>query len=336
MRKIEKKKEAQGFTDILAFTTEPPTGGIESYQILERLDELAAALDAQAEQLDDWREETIHFLLRPLVDEDEGVDIKGDEYEESTKTQEEVMVYVDALRAVIADRYDALTGTENELIKHDVKVNLELAEKGEGLFPEKTIELLAIRKNLKPNKAMGSARGFVAELRALETSLKSDADNGNSRAQIELSIVQAHFRATQERLREQMETTKALEKELELFTTAMNSRIEYYRQLQQVSDMVAAYEGPNDERVVTKMLQDERILSDKIDAAKSKRTYLEHLKMESSKPQEQRICVICRETFEIGSLTVCGHQYCKECIQLWFKGKGFQTVLAMRIVLIRS
>ena len=61
------------------------------------------------------------------------------------------------------------------------------------------------------------------------------------------------------------------------------------------------------------MLDDEDKLSRKIATAKSKKTYLEHLKMEAANPEEQRICVICREIFEIGALTVCGHQYCKEC-----------------------
>ena len=168
---------------------------------------------------------------------------------------------------------------------------------------------------------MGSVRGFVAELRALETSLKSDADNGSSRAQNELSLVTAQFNATQKQLSEQMKAKAALEKELELFTSAMNARLEYYRQLQQVSDMVAPYEGPNDERVLAKMLQDEEKLATKVATSKSKRKYLEHLRKESSTPQEQRICVICNDSFEIGALTVCGHQYCKLCMQHWWNGK---------------
>ena len=31
------------------------------------------------------------------------------------------------------------------------------------------------------------------------------------------------------------------------------------------------------------------------------------------------MCIICQSTFSIGVLTVCGHQFCKECITLWFK-----------------
>jgi E3 ubiquitin-protein ligase SHPRH len=104
---------------------------------MEQLDTLAIALDAQAKMFDEWREQTIQLLLRSLVDEDEGVEITGDEYEESTKTQDEVIVYVQALRAVISDRHDALTGQENQLVAHETKTSLRLAEHEEGPFQRK-------------------------------------------------------------------------------------------------------------------------------------------------------------------------------------------------------
>ena len=44
-----------------------------------------------------------------------------------------------------------------------------------------------------------------------------------------------------------------------------------------------------------------------------------HLKEAESGSDEQRLCIICQSTFSIGVLTVCGHQFCKECIGLWFR-----------------
>jgi E3 ubiquitin-protein ligase SHPRH len=44
-----------------------------------------------------------------------------------------------------------------------------------------------------------------------------------------------------------------------------------------------------------------------------------HLKEAETGSDEQRMCVICQSTFTIGVLTVCGHQFCKECITLWFR-----------------
>jgi E3 ubiquitin-protein ligase SHPRH len=42
-----------------------------------------------------------------------------------------------------------------------------------------------------------------------------------------------------------------------------------------------------------------------------------HLKEAESNSEEARLCVICQETFEIGVLTTCGHQFCKTCIAKW-------------------
>ncbi|TVY43470.1 putative ATP-dependent helicase [Lachnellula occidentalis] len=318
MEKISKRASSQSFVQVPQFPSNPPKGGLESRHIMEQLDTLATALDVQANQLDEWREQTIQFLLRPLVDEDEGVEITGDEYEESTKTQDEVIVYMQALRAVVADRYDALTGQENKLTEYDVKWALSLAKKGEGAFPEKSLELLVAREHIKPTKELGSLRGIISELRGLATSLRTDAKNGNARAQNELSIIETQLHATQKQLAEQTKANTALEKELDQFTNVMNTRLEYYKQLQQVSDMVAPLEKQNSEILLRKLLKDEEKLARKIASAKSKRRYLVHLRMEAANPQEQRICVICRDSFEIGALTVCGHQYCKECIGLWW------------------
>jgi E3 ubiquitin-protein ligase SHPRH len=126
------------------------------------------------------------------------------------------------------------------------------------------------------------------------------------RAQNELSIVEKQLNATQKQFSKQTKVTTALEKEVELFTNVMNTRLEYYRQLQFISDTVAPYEGPNTERILAKMMEEEEKLSRKIATSKSKRKYLDHLRMEATNQQEQRICVICREPFEIGALTVCG------------------------------
>lgn len=199
--------------------------------IMEQFHEWAIAMDAQANTLDEWREKTIQFLLRPLVDEDDGVEITGDEYEDSTKIQDEVEVYLTALSAAIADRHDALTGLNNPLADFNVKQALRVAtgvanvhNLPEGPAPEKMIEMLAIRRQIKPTSEMGSLRGVVAELRTLANSLRLDAENGSVRAQNELTIVDEQLKVTQKHLSEQMKATTALEKEVDMFTEVMNTR----------------------------------------------------------------------------------------------------------------
>src|SRR5436190_16417110 len=120
MSKISKKACTQAFVQIPEFPSNLPKGGIESRPIMEQLHELGIALDAQANQLDEWREQTINLLLKPLVDQNED-ETTGDEYEESTKTQDQVVILVQILRTVVEDRYNALTGQENQLVNNEAK-----------------------------------------------------------------------------------------------------------------------------------------------------------------------------------------------------------------------
>ncbi|KAH0566126.1 hypothetical protein GP486_000487 [Trichoglossum hirsutum] len=100
----------------------------------------------------------------------------------------------------------------------------------------------------------------------------------------------------------------------------MNARLEYYRQLQQISDTVAPLEDQQQRgsMVLSKMLKNEEKLESKVASLKAKHRYLIHLRQESSSQDTHRTCVICQQAFEIGALTVCGHQYCKECMRLWW------------------
>lgn len=317
MTKVSKKAALQTFVQIPEFPSSPSPGGIESRRIMEQLNELGIALDAQANQVDEWREQAIKSLLRPLVD-DEGVETTGDEYEESTKTQDEVVVLVQILRTVTEDRYDALTGQENQLIKNEAKNALKLAKEGEGPFPEKVIELFKIREQVKASQNV-SLRRVVSELRALASNLRLDAENGKARANVELSIVEQERQRVQKQYNEQSKAIVGLRQEIDTFTTLMNIRLEYYRQLQELSDMVAPLEEGDHNRLRDQLMAEEEKLVKRIATSRAKRRYLIHLRDEATAdPTEQRMCVICQSTFEVGALTICGHQFCKECIGYWW------------------
>ncbi|KAI0994053.1 hypothetical protein K3495_g14130 [Podosphaera aphanis] len=226
------------------------------------------------------------------------------------------MVFVQALWIIISDRHEALTGQVNNLIKDEVKTTLRMSEDGEGIYPEKTIELLTARPEIK-DLISSSVRGDFYELKNSFTVLKSSVASGKSRATKDLSIVEKQAEATKNELVRQIKIVSELEKKIDLFTNVMNSRLEYYRQLQLISDMVAPYQGPNDKETVMRFFNDEEVLSNTIATLRSKRRHLEYLRGEANNPVEKRICIICRDTFEVSTLTVCSHQYCKKCIDVW-------------------
>lgn len=223
------------------------------------------------------------------------------------------MIYVQILRATVADRHEALNGQHNDLVDFETKVTLNLAGKGEGLAPAKTLELFGTRENVRPLKELGSLRGITINLRqSIGQSLGDTVTAKNAVVERQLLALQAEAAAHRK-------VTLALDKEVESFTNILNARLDYYRQLQQISDMVAASTAPTDEFTLARMLQDEEKLASKIASSKGRLRYMEHLKQsEGSDAQQYQTCIICREIFQTGVLTVCGHQFCLECITQWW------------------
>ncbi|ETN38893.1 uncharacterized protein HMPREF1541_06935 [Cyphellophora europaea CBS 101466] len=297
--------------------------GIESRKICEKLYNYCEAMNEQGVYFHELRQKMIDFLRQALIDDDAGVELQGDEYETSTKHQDEMYVYMEALRVLFADRSDAITGLENQLIKHEVRGFIRNAKEGEGPAPELMLKLLAERSQVHiDTEQIGSLRGIVAEARHLVTMLQVQEAAGSARARAELAVTEKLLSYSQQLATTRSRTLAQLEQEVNLFRDTMNSRLDYYRALQKISDTVAPYEEerigePLDQQVFDDTINGERAVSDKISTLASKRRYLIHLKDESTS-SAPRVCTICQTEFEVGTLTVCGHQFCKECIQLWW------------------
>jgi E3 ubiquitin-protein ligase SHPRH len=245
MERLQHAAAQQAFAVIPAFKSIEKKG-IESRRVADALEEVNVALDEQAAEIDEWREHVIQLLLKPLVDE-ENDDITGEEYEQSLKLQDEILVYLQILRTALADRHAAITGQKNFLVEHETMTAARMAAAGEGPFPEKLIELLKIRETIKPpfveGDPMTSMRGLVSELRALSAKLRQEATTGSTRAANELAVVSDLLKSTLSHQSEQSKAELAMEKEIERFMDTLNARIDFYRQLQEVSDMVAEYKG---------------------------------------------------------------------------------------------
>ncbi|KAI1805495.1 SNF2 family N-terminal domain-containing protein [Daldinia bambusicola] len=317
---IREKASSQSFLEIPEIKL-PSYHGLDSRRVSDNFRLLARILDEQANLIDEWRETIIQMLIRPLVDEEGQGENTGEEYEDSTKTQDELMAYTLALRAVIADRQDALTGLENERVRYDTRFAEQQAKNGEGHAPEKVLMLLQKRDKIRQDFQGMSFRSIITDLRELATKLRYDLSKGSNRARVELDIVERLLQLAQEQIGVQHKTGTALEKELDAFTRTMNARVEYYRQLQEISDSVAPIEDDPDrgdmKRWFNTNLGIEEHLKEKVAAALPRYRYLLHLQ-EGGKDSEV-ICVICHSTFELGVLTPCGHHFCKECIMTWLE-----------------
>lgn len=144
MNKIRQSALGQTFAEIPELVVKPEKG-IESGRVVDKLEVLYDELNKQANMLDEWREEVVQLLLRPLVDEMDEAETTGEELGDSAKFQELLVVYHQVLRAAVADRLDAISGQKNELVKHEAEWSMKLAEQGDGSAPEKMFEMLRKR-----------------------------------------------------------------------------------------------------------------------------------------------------------------------------------------------
>ncbi|TEA19088.1 putative ATP-dependent helicase [Colletotrichum sidae] len=316
INRLERQARTQDFAEIPELVSSS-VRGLESAPTLETLEELYGVLNDQANLIDEWREAVIQLLSQTLIDEEAEVENTGEEFTDSTKTQEDIIVYVQALRAVVADRQDAISGLENALIKHETRVAVATAEEGDGPAPEKLLALHQLRQGAKPSSERhGSLRRAIVELRAIASRL---TDTTGGRAGAEREIVNRQIRGIQANITAQTKAATALEREIDRFTSAMNARVEYYRQLQAVSDSVAPYEGSKDEQAVIGCMAGEEQHRKKLDSANAKHRYLLNLKEAGTQSNEPRLCIICQSNFITGVLTVCGHQFCKDCMRQWYR-----------------
>ncbi|KAF2206013.1 hypothetical protein GQ43DRAFT_459419 [Delitschia confertaspora ATCC 74209] len=299
-------------------------GGIENRKILEAIDDISDLLNAQATQLEQWREKVVSILRMPLVDQDEGKDITGDEYEDSTKAQDELYIYIMALRTIVADRNHTLNGSEDPLIDHEMRAAGTQAREGKGHAPELVLKVAAVRRDLKPKPLQNSLKGIISAVRSLVTSLHWQADGGNQRARSEALIVEKQLAEIQKIAIAQTKATMELEKELELFRVTMNQRLEFYRHLQHVSDAVRPWREKQDDVLDEKAHKQTEAKKLKaqytLQTLETKQKFLINLRRENQ-TESDHSCLICLEQFDTGVLTVCGHAYCKECINQWWKEK---------------
>ena len=303
--RLIKDKSQRKFVQIPEMKLQLQSRGIESRRLFDKLEDFCDAMNTLAIRYDEWRAIMAKLLSLPLIDQEEEAELKGNEYEESTKHQDEMYVYMEALRTMLADRHGALTGQKNILIAHEVKSGVIQARKGEGPSPSLYLSIMNTRSDIMPDPQLGSLRGIISELRSLATSLDWQANGGSSRARSELELVNSVINNASQMAAEQAKSTSGLEREVEMFRDTMNSRLEYYRQLQQISDTVAPYDEEsvgkplNEEAFLMKRKQEES-MDEKISAHKAKRRYLIHLRNESGSDDSSKICIICQSSFEIG------------------------------------
>lgn len=105
----------------------------------------------------------------------------------------------------------------------------------------------------------------------------------------------------------------ALFREVAALNRVYNTRVQYYKQLQAISDSVTAEtQVLNADRIQTQSSRDQAVVARLL----TRRRYLQLLQQVDADESE---CVICREVIELGCLLGCGHRFCADCWTHWQK-----------------
>ncbi|KAM0747530.1 hypothetical protein T439DRAFT_328769 [Meredithblackwellia eburnea MCA 4105] len=103
---------------------------------------------------------------------------------------------------------------------------------------------------------------------------------------------------------------------------AFNARLNYFTQLQTISDEVVDPDFISNKWrgfpvEMGDLLEEETKLIASIAKKSSQRRYLESLQSEGAKTDDEVACLICATDYVNGILTSCGHIFCQDCFRAW-------------------
>lgn len=305
-------------------------GGIRTKQVTDQFMKLVVQLNTQAKLINETVQQLITVLCNPLLSSDKSPD--GEEYEQSIVDQEQASCLMLVISQLLTDRSNATLEMKTKITEitkqqdHDYK--LELQRVNDKKFLK---ELQNKRVKAKPDLKV-SFEELLQEARLLEIELR-DNYKVNSQAEVFEEIVHVlrnvfdNEKIAQSLLQKELNTT---------FNAIFNARVEYFKQLQQISDSVQtkAFSFVQEEMQPQVIDGEFQLLFTYLSGARNKLTrgmtryrYLATLipqeekikqeNLEQTDSQEEVICIICQSPITVGSLTSCGHKFCKACLDEW-------------------
>ncbi|VDB95380.1 unnamed protein product [Peniophora sp. CBMAI 1063] len=319
----------------------PLKGGVKTADLIEQANEiLQDGLNAQTTLLWTWRTHLYKLLTESLnATSSDSETADGEEYSRSLNTQGEADVYVQAYKALLADRREILVAERTALAEHEGKekkkrktktaaaaaaakaaeeeirlaeTELEMADGEKEVLPEHEVlfkELMGKRKEIMDKFDGKAVKSIVVQTANVAVKIAGKSD-------MEKILATEITQALRQIINTQSALNEKLEADLVRFRKAFNERVQYYKQLQSISDSLkeAEWQGGVDEAIeASDALQAE--LDGKIKTGRARERYLQHLTEEGD--DEEDGCILCRCDFNRGYLTECAHSFCEDCMKGW-------------------
>ncbi|KZV84430.1 hypothetical protein EXIGLDRAFT_776552 [Exidia glandulosa HHB12029] len=325
-----------------------PQGGIRSADLMDEGNEIIDLITEQNELLLKWRATLVELLTTSVSSREQPAD--GEEYNAGLETQAQAEVYLQAYAALLADRREAFTSDRTILAAHEnrdsrlraanaavrgrllpeeFQFDLEMPEHLELDSPQQDVllsELTLQRKDLRKNRTNRSLRMILVDLNRVTQRVGDRKE--------ETEIARAECTRLRRIMTDQERFTDKFDAELVPLRRAFNERVQYFRQLQELSDTVAEVEWTGhvvDE--IEEVVSESATLEADIRTKSARLRYLRHMakeQLDNVDDEDRRSCILCKCEFNHGLITPCAHVFCEECITLWLK-KGSKACPVCRV-----
>lgn len=285
--------------------------------LISKLDNVVYLLNVQASVINEWMKELVRILTKTLISHGAAPD--GAEYEESVNDQDKAASYLLVLGKVLTDRHATVNGVDGET-KVIKKKDPERVSDVDFLK-----DLQHRREQIKPNPGQ-SLQELVLSFKTIEAEIKGEETDYASNSVLGMLVELGGLARVI--FENQKVALLLLQKELASCNTVFNTRIDYFKQLQQISDSVQTRDFHMERHELNRTLVERRItkfvalfqqVRTKMDKSVGKFRYLKGLAQKDDPDEEAWMCSICRSSITIGSLTQCGHKYCKDCLERWLR-----------------
>ncbi|KAK6894906.1 putative ATP-dependent helicase IRC20 [Candida tropicalis] len=305
--------------------------------LVNKVQRFLTLLNNQGDVMNKSMQELLGSLQAPLISQDESP--LGTEYEETLDDQENILRHINLLVAFIHSRWKNISGGDSNNYGPSNQV-LDAVSRKISSHINSLVQEHEVSHTMQFSTFMDDINSLLIDM---------SASAANAIQVEELKKLRDKIGIYQENQRLAL---ALFSKELSVNCNAIyNSRIEYYKQLQIISDTVQRpeFESLNREKldyfsinqVFSKMNQAGFLSTD---SNVGRFRYLVELMNENASNQtitkgpnkhnsdsdgaEDNVaeeddsssdCIICRSTITLGALTECGHKYCKTCLDQWLK-----------------
>lgn len=313
----------------------------------ERLQKTLTQLNLQAHIINAWVGMLVKLLQEPVTRDQEKEQLTGEEYGDTLVNQELANTYIEELETILEDREHTIVSAEqmpsfrrkNQATRTRHKEAFTLDE-NHPTNKELHKKLDQVRRDFLPSGCFNSKYSLNL-LWAEANSISEDIGVTGGAAGKELGDLLHEISSELKKLlsSQKKNITELRTKVFDSLNDTFNAKVNYFRVLQVKSDALTNYTPIKPHKTVAgdhtpieaaqvELRNTEKELEQMKSTMRLHRVRLKYLKSipkeedEDEGEEEQdaeRICVICRSKILVGTLTACGHQYCKECLEEWRK-----------------